>query len=566
MADFTSDVGVDYSLRSLACSRPQIILSWVCQQWRDIILNSPLLWRNIDYRHEPFPFVRAQKYLIRSQQVDLHVALNSRSKHQSFPNELAHMIGAINTALPYFNQWGKLCLSVTDPQTLLQGLYAMTNTGGNNAHSRLKTLLLSAQVKGPAVPLRFDEESGKYWQAKLASIQVLGLKGVTLPWQWTNLFRGLTNLVIYMPPKASSAAADALVTTTSSNFLTLLQGCPQLEQLKLMEIRFVDPPAAANAEEPETPSVATLNHLRVLMLQDCHQWTIYILLDMIACQNLETFILNKEDGNVDHLDRLVRFTRQFDRQNARLKTFRLSLIPGVVDNNLISLFHCLRTVESISLATGLLTRQAWRALTPTDDSVAACPRLKKLRIASCSISFCGLYTMVTARAARVVNGVPNPIAGPLEQIDVINVTSHESRSESIAESMNWTVEDMWHALKVAAGAGVFRRVAVNGPIAPVTPYERPLMEEMQIGTASAEEPLPVPTHPGNASTGAQPTSLGTLTDPLDLTADDDDENDPEQEEDQHHDQDQDDAQWNAGWEIGPPDGFPLVSLLPTVDD
>ncbi|KAG8986516.1 hypothetical protein FRB90_003956, partial [Tulasnella sp. 427] len=299
-------------LRRLAILRPEIIFTWVSQQWRDIALNLPRLWRDINFYRESPPFARTQRYLVRSQEIPLNVTFmpGYMPHNNPFLNADVYLITAVGTVLPAFKRWESITIIAENVKQLRRCFYAMNHDHIGTKATHIKSIrLVLNTAPGNSVKVLFDEPLTRNWRSNVDGLTSLSLTGVAVPWDWPEWSSNLRHLKLVFTEGSSEALTvpDAeTVWPTKVQFRGILRACPDLETLELVEMRFRDvghfpgdpPPLGPVTTLPEEfEQYGVIMHkLRKLAIRIRHTRTVQLLLDMMIATNVEEFHCDTRQG------------------------------------------------------------------------------------------------------------------------------------------------------------------------------------------------------------------------------------------------------------------------------
>lgn len=425
-------------VRRVAMLRPEIIFTWVSQQWRDIALNLPRLWCDITFFKENPPFIRTQKYLIRSQEIPLrltfsifHIPLNQHL------NPDVYLITAIGTVLPAFNRWERISIVADNVKQVRRCFYAMGHSGKGNNAKQIKSIRIAVGT-APGVPVKvlFNDDLSRFWRGAFDGLHGLSLTGVAIPWDWTGWYSKLRHLKLAYTDASSELLtvpfAEA-VWPLKSQFLTVLQACPNLETLDLVEIRFRDDlqfldstpplgPITSVLEEHEEHGVS-LPHLHKLSIKSRHCPTIRHLLDMTVVNNLEDFHCDTRGGadarELDYLSTL--FMRLSHAQAAPLRRFSLAhdYHPSYIQTGakLLDLLQRVPRLEELITEEAEFSDEFLKALTPpsafeTRPVILPKLRILKLRKIPDPVTPASVINLVRGRAEAAASASTSDDQGP----------------------------------------------------------------------------------------------------------------------------------------------------------
>ncbi|KAG8913976.1 hypothetical protein FRC00_001157 [Tulasnella sp. 408] len=232
------------AVQQTTTSRPELILSAVCRHWRNLAVHDPLLWNHINFRNEQTPFVRSRAYLGRSQELGIVAEARVGNAPRGTEAQLvAHFNEAFTTLLPYVGQCRHLGLQAPS-LTQLRNCLAQIMEGGELESGRLRSAELGARdpaTWGVIMDFLFlNDALGEYWKLRGQWVTALTLRGVLLPWTWTEWYSNLTHLTPTFRNNVWSPAENGRM-PTKLTFLQILSHCSDLKELELTGFRFSDP-------------------------------------------------------------------------------------------------------------------------------------------------------------------------------------------------------------------------------------------------------------------------------------------------------------------------------------
>ncbi|KIO25665.1 hypothetical protein M407DRAFT_25039 [Tulasnella calospora MUT 4182] len=416
-------------LKRVAVLRPEIIFTWVSQQWRDIALNLPRLWRDINFYNEKPPFIRTQKYLIRSQELPLRVSFNAHYMLSSqYLNHDVYLLTAIGTVLPAFKRWGSISVTAENIKQLRRCFYAMHHSEQGDKAKHIKSLRLSLPTPpGTPVKVLFNEDLSRFWKGAIEELQALALTGVTIPWDWTGWYSRLRHFKLAYTDASSDLLTVPFVEAVwplKSQFLAVLKACPTLETLDLVELRFRDQAQILHATPPLGPITSvpeehaehgvSLPRLHKLSIKTRHCPTLQHLLDMIVANNLEDFHCDTRGGaGSQDPENIASFLVRISQvQAAPLR--RLSLAydhnPNLYRNGpgLLDLLQRVPGLEELVIQEGEISDEFLKALTPPsalETRSIILPKLRALKLWKTPepVSPINVVNLVRGRAAAAAS-------------------------------------------------------------------------------------------------------------------------------------------------------------------
>lgn len=174
----------------------EVLVSHVCQHWRDIALHTPSLWTSIHFRtvvHQE----RAKQYLARSQRALIDIIVDTCSEPEYIPGRNLFRkefkpVFAIVT--PHIDRWHSLCLKVRD---LTCKGYARDVLSSCGSAPRLETLHLW-HIENWETSERLFTAIGPppvvVFEGSLPSLKNIILIGVNVPWEQSKFLEGLTTI------------------------------------------------------------------------------------------------------------------------------------------------------------------------------------------------------------------------------------------------------------------------------------------------------------------------------------------------------------------------------------
>lgn len=111
-------------------------MSHVCRRWRNIALDAPSLWKDIDFSDKP-PFEWTKEYIRRAKNVPLSITLRHETTYASWycitlgPRriELTEIPLILDIILPHVARWGSFQLISYDPRVINDTLTALDTAG-----------------------------------------------------------------------------------------------------------------------------------------------------------------------------------------------------------------------------------------------------------------------------------------------------------------------------------------------------------------------------------------------------------------------------------------------------
>ncbi|KAF8606198.1 hypothetical protein BDV93DRAFT_521044 [Ceratobasidium sp. AG-I] len=314
-----------------------LTLSSVCQYWRNITINTGLLWAYFSVTLTSQSVQRSldstSSWLGRAGTTPLHVSIETDEYIET--SFLATMLDSI---------------SLTSP---LGGKKIRTLDLDLVATSCLNTILKNWLSNGASdtltyarIIVRHSDDEGlllQDWLPQCRELQVLCLCVATMDYHHFPSMPSIVDLDLYTNP--------VILTTTS--LANILCACPSLQRLKLNEMGFEDTTDGNLVPVP-------LQHLEMLSLQFLD---ISFVLPLISSKSKSfrlSFILETFNKNIDLVDHIVQFSHR-----STITALQLT-VPGVTPYDLRRLLYSMPQLQTVFLRVARLGSSLALALRGAD--------------------------------------------------------------------------------------------------------------------------------------------------------------------------------------------------------
>ncbi|EIM85812.1 uncharacterized protein STEHIDRAFT_98008 [Stereum hirsutum FP-91666 SS1] len=218
----------------------QILVSHVCRRWRDVAIQSPHLWTELDFTDGP-PFDKAKTYIQRSKECPLDIDIDCTDPEEddystsdsstSPPPHLispAHLDTIRDIILPHVARWGVFELMVSDYKVMYHTLKSLASAGEASQLKALQLYHYEDEAENE------DEDEFRYEDMKEGLIPFGGrapqlkhvaLWGVHLDWDKASFLEGLEDLELAYHSKDVRPSYDS--------FTRILSNSPSLTTLTL---------------------------------------------------------------------------------------------------------------------------------------------------------------------------------------------------------------------------------------------------------------------------------------------------------------------------------------------
>jgi hypothetical protein len=298
----------------------QILVSHVCQYWRQVSIATPSLWNSLDFA-EGKPFEKSQVYLERSKGYPLLIdidctdlvedlELSSECDSESgLPVPAPHLLETmIDMVMPHVHRWASFHLTADDYTYIHTALTIFSKAPPAPRLESLQFYHHEEELDGSAET--FAPASLKtpfvLFSNEIPMLRRVVLWGVHIDWANTKYLKNLTHLEL--------AYHSQDVRPSFEDFFKILRGSPLLESLDLClsgprgepsawSTILPPPPRNSEDEDPYSPvstsidEYFTMHHLIDLTLEFHPSDYIIAILDRMHIPNLGNLSLDFEDND-----------------------------------------------------------------------------------------------------------------------------------------------------------------------------------------------------------------------------------------------------------------------------
>ncbi|KAL6300211.1 hypothetical protein BKA93DRAFT_695336, partial [Sparassis latifolia] len=272
----------------------EVLVSHVCQHWRDVALRTPTLWTLVHFRTTPH-LARARAYLSRSGSQPLQIYVDTCAKDEYVPGWLLfrdEFHPVFDTVVPHIARWRSLYLKVRDLACKRSARDVLSTCG---AAPRLASLTLW-HIEDWGTSERLYTAIGPppvvVFAGRLPALRHVHLIGVNLPWSHSPFLRGLASLELALHSDDVRIPFD--------RWHAMLAASPALERLSLT---YSGPRAAAPPWGP--PARVRLPRLRELRLTDLDPPYLCALVRTLDAPALRTLHLELSDQDFTPFVRML---------------------------------------------------------------------------------------------------------------------------------------------------------------------------------------------------------------------------------------------------------------------
>ncbi|KAG8958700.1 hypothetical protein FRC00_002404 [Tulasnella sp. 408] len=263
----------------------------------------------------------------------------------------------------------------------------------------------------PGVIMEFlfaNDALSEYWKDCGGLVTALTLRGVLLPWTWTEWYSNLTHLTLTFRNNIRSQMENSRM-PTKLTFLQILSRCPELEELELTGFRFSDPVfPGATFQAP-----LRFEKLVAVRFSGFNPEHLDWFLTEIEAPHLRSFFYRTERGS---LADVRNFLLRYAGAGSSLKALWIKALPGQglgsTATHLYSTLSFLPELEELTIQHNHFHINEISALTPgiqADGPAVQCPKLQVLRLIGASFNLGHIATMVKER--RASSELPPPPPG-----------------------------------------------------------------------------------------------------------------------------------------------------------
>ena len=249
--------------------RFEVLVSHVCQYWRQTALSTPSLWTTIFFRSVPH-MTRAREYLIRSKEhlLDIDVDTCSEKEHEAgytlFRKEFTQVFDIV---VPHIDRWRSLTLKVRDLECKAGARHVLSRCGPANHLERLKLWHIEDWGTAERLYTAIGPPPVVVFNGSLPSLRSISLIGVNLPWVNSPFLKGLTSIEL--------ALHSDEVRIPYNLWYTMLSQSPELVELSL---HYSGPKLGATGGIEWSNEKIHLPRLRQVKLRDMDNPTYFQLL------------------------------------------------------------------------------------------------------------------------------------------------------------------------------------------------------------------------------------------------------------------------------------------------
>lgn len=365
------------------------LISHVCRRWRQIVLDTPMLWTRIDFREGP-PFDKAKEWLNRSQDCHLEVVFDVVEDATQF-SDIEPVLVALNILQPHSARISRLLIRMNTPDEMAIIIGRLTS---QDQILPLKALALMVdEADGDLLATESLQGKAGILKAILEGLEELQIERVSIPWDQVS-FRGLKILKLLSLGQAESP--------TPQQLHAILSASPNLEAFEMY-----DSDLEGSFERTELSPIV-FPKLHSLKLSTLDRTTTQFAFHIITAPNLSILHV----GEIDISSRSGRSSSKtegrkwlsafFDRiEPTSLRTLRIAE-DDLNESDFIAILSASRGLEEVHLGENLEVNH--RLLEwlqgKAEDGTSACPNLKTLKLESCNnVTSESVKSLVEARQA-----------------------------------------------------------------------------------------------------------------------------------------------------------------------
>ena len=379
----------------------QVLVSHVCRFWRDVALNMPSLWTNLDFTEGP-PFTKSRVWIERSQNLPLDIHIDcggsdddddddeESSTVSEFSDSIAtkeDLIVVLGLIVPHVARWRSLRVEVESYDYMH---LALTSLAECPAAPQLECLQLSHHDDADVTELFQPEHLREFFlpfHGIAPKLNSVNLWGVHIMWS-APFLSGLTDLELaYHSPDVSPSWED---------FSRMLRNSPSLETLSLCMSGAETLPTDVTEEDViELPSLKSL----VLSYQDAQH--VSRLVKLLPTPNLRKLVLDLESDDFSSFVTELATPSSDTKPSLLHGLEHLKITSLACDHRLVErMYGQLVNLKSITLSCSFLHDNFFLQLIPTVDQsspTALCPNLDM--ITTSGIEGAMMKELVAARKA-----------------------------------------------------------------------------------------------------------------------------------------------------------------------
>ncbi|KDQ16116.1 hypothetical protein BOTBODRAFT_31184 [Botryobasidium botryosum FD-172 SS1] len=398
-----------------------ILVSHVCERWRDLALGTGTLWSAIEFLdNQPYPI--AKMCVSRSMGCGMDVVLkSSKGTTTSHNRHTIDLISAATIALPAADRWRELTLECTVPSEATQ-IITQFLAECQPDPPQLRSLCLYAYMH--AVYIDADLEKALFSLSASTALTKLHFKRVRPP-RTTSLFANLTQLIL----------EDIIdFSTPVSRLRAILAACTQLHVLQLDKVCLGNEHISGSSD-----ILFILPALVELSIDSCSEFVQKLITDYLITPALRTLRVGSNESAATDKS----MTYFFERNN-RVQTLGLRFISPR-SHDVISALSGLSDVHSLTIGSNMHPA-AYPDTTFLGGLLHSMPKLTELRVEG-RVTLLELNAMKRFIETRV--GVPG--IAPLHELYFAFSLAHLSQQE---RERTWT----WFEQKIGSGELVFGEV------------------------------------------------------------------------------------------------------------
>ncbi|KAG8898371.1 hypothetical protein FRC00_002896, partial [Tulasnella sp. 408] len=363
------------------------LVSHVCRRWRQIALDTPMVWTRIDFREGP-PFEKSKEWLNRSEDCHIEVVFDFlEDSTQLEENET--VMAALDILQPHGGRISRLLIRMNTLDEMATIIGRLTS---GDQTLPLKALALSVdEADGDLLARESLHGKAGTLKAILEGLEELELDRVHIPWNLVS-FNGLKILKLQSLEKPESP--------TPQQLHAILSASPNLE---VFEIYDSDLEGSFERNELSPIVFPKLQTLKLSLMDGTTTRFAFQLITApkLAILRADGFDISGGSSIQSTVDAGKLLPAFFDRIEPTSLRILHIIQDELTDSNFLDILSASRGLEEIqfgdntSISPGLLK---W--LEGKEDGASACPNLKSLKLDSCSgITSDSVKKLVKARKA-----------------------------------------------------------------------------------------------------------------------------------------------------------------------
>ncbi|KAI0795274.1 hypothetical protein BC629DRAFT_1506561 [Irpex lacteus] len=273
----------------------ELLVSRICQHWKNVALRTHQLWTTIHFRLKPH-IERAEVYLTRSQRHLIDILVDTCAADEHVPNVTLfreEFIPVFKTVIPHINRWRSLSLKVRDRECKIGARQVLSTCGGAPYLEYLQLW----HIENWESPERLFTQIGPppvvVFNKSLPSLKHIVLIGVNVPWNQSPFLEDLTTVEFALHSEDVRIPYDI--------WANMLATSPNLHKLSL---HYSGPRSAV---EGWPTDVINLPGLQELVLTDLDCSYIMQLVERLSMPNVTKLRLELHDRDSDFSELLEYF-------------------------------------------------------------------------------------------------------------------------------------------------------------------------------------------------------------------------------------------------------------------